>query len=1190
LIIRDMFKKNIDREIKGVIKVAQTDEATRYQELDEYVVTRELLKHLSSFYYYYQKSLDGLTDEIGVWISGFFGSGKSHFLKILSYLLDNETTQGKKAVEFFDVKVPDPALYADIQRAGRIDCETILFNIDSKSPLGIKADKQAILKVFIKVFYDHLGYYGDDFKVAELEKYLNREGALQKFQENFERIKGEAWLERRNCFAFDEDAIVEALMETIGMSEQSARNWFSQGNGIDISIDQFAREVKEYIDTKGKDFHLIFLVDEIGQYIGDNTDLMLNLQTVVEDLGTHCHGQAWVIVTSQEDIDSVIKVKGNDFSKIQGRFKTRLSLSASSVDEVVKKRLLEKKDFADDTLRLLYNANAAALRNLIHFSDGTVADLKGYSSETEFSEAYPFVPYQFKLLQEVFNQIRIHGASGKHLSEGERSMLSAFQDAAKRLADEEPGVLVPFYFFYDSVHEFLDGSIQRAIVRASESADKGQGLVSFDVNVLKLLFLIRYIGDITPNIDNITTLMVTNINEDKLNLKALIQQSLARLISQNYVQKNADEYRFLTDEEQDINREIRNTVVDANLVVEALGKYIFNDIYDDQKYKYSPRYPFPYNSKIDETTIGHQTARIGLRILTKASDDYDADEAYLKMASANNNDLIIRLDENSDYFEEMHEALKIERFDKTKKADSRPASFKKIIAEKQEEAIQRKKRSKDMLIDALCRGRYYANAERLDVKGSGAKERINFGLKALVESTYQKLPYITEFLDSDADIQQILQSGVTQYTLDGQTSDPNHLASQEVMAYIDLQEAKHLPTSMKNVLDKFEDAPYGWREIDIAGLIAGLLKKQKIRLLYQGSYIDTTDKNLIGYLRKKTEVDKLLILKRVEIDPGLLQTVRSLSKELFNVIDLPPDEDNLIKRFLEEMQKKSLQLKNDYLSQYKQAKYPGKNTIEQGLSLFKAIEQSKNDHLTLLAKLKECQEDLLDWDEDIKRVEGFFNHQRPIFDKGLAMMERIVNNQDYLQERDYLVKTSELQNILDDTCPYGNIIKIPELVDWLEKRLDELLKEKRNSGKREVKRYHDELVNAVDSGLNQEAKDKYLIKIEQWFTSKYQYIDESDSFVHIDAAITQSKNFANKVLGEIAEAAELVPPVPPGGDFKPTPPVFPEGNVKPTVILGFEQIAFVNQIETEEDVDKYIAQLTKKLKALVNENKTIIFR
>ena len=83
-------------------------------------------------------------------------------------------------------------------------------------------------------------------------------------------------------------------------------------------------------------------MDEIGQYIADDTQLMLNLQTIVEDLGTACRGKAWVIVTSQEDIDSITKTKGNDFSKIQGRFDTRLSLSASNVDEVIRKRILEK--------------------------------------------------------------------------------------------------------------------------------------------------------------------------------------------------------------------------------------------------------------------------------------------------------------------------------------------------------------------------------------------------------------------------------------------------------------------------------------------------------------------------------------------------------------------------------------------------------------------------------------------------------------------------------------------------------------------------------------------------------------------------------------------------------------------------------------------------------------------------------
>ena len=205
MLIKDLFERDITREIQGVIKVGQNDESSRYHELEEYVVTRELLKHLSLFYDNYRKSLERPTDQMGVWISGFFGSGKSHFLKILSYLLDNEPVKGKKPVDFFESKIEDAALYAEMKRSARFDCETILFNIDSKSPLGIKSDKEAILKVFLKVFYDHLGFYGDDLRVVELEKYLKKEGRLETFQAEFEKIKGMPWLDRRNCFMFDED-------------------------------------------------------------------------------------------------------------------------------------------------------------------------------------------------------------------------------------------------------------------------------------------------------------------------------------------------------------------------------------------------------------------------------------------------------------------------------------------------------------------------------------------------------------------------------------------------------------------------------------------------------------------------------------------------------------------------------------------------------------------------------------------------------------------------------------------------------------------------------------------------------------------------------------------------------------------------------------------------------------------------
>jgi len=102
--IKEMYQKDIERDIRGVIKVAQKDDDHIYQELDEYVVTKELNKHLAKFYENYQKGIDGHTDKMGVWISGFFGSGKSHFLKILAYLLENQQVKGKEATDFFESK------------------------------------------------------------------------------------------------------------------------------------------------------------------------------------------------------------------------------------------------------------------------------------------------------------------------------------------------------------------------------------------------------------------------------------------------------------------------------------------------------------------------------------------------------------------------------------------------------------------------------------------------------------------------------------------------------------------------------------------------------------------------------------------------------------------------------------------------------------------------------------------------------------------------------------------------------------------------------------------------------------------------------------------------------------------------------------------------------------------------------
>ncbi|MDE6677798.1 MAG: BREX system P-loop protein BrxC, partial [Ruminococcus sp.] len=465
-----------------------------------------------------------------------------------------------------------PMMFAKLENCVKIPTKTILFNIDSKSPL-VK-DKTANLRIFAKVFYEHLGFYGNDLKVAKLEQFIEKSGKTEKFREVFERVNGGKWEDSRDSFVFFEDDIVTAMTASLGISETTARNWFNGEEEIEISIEQLVKEIRDYINSQGKDFRLLFMIDEVGQYIGSDSDLMLNLQTIVEEIGTKCGGRVWVMVTSQEAIDSITKITGNDFSKIQGRFNTRLSLSSSSVDEVIKKRILEKTDSAKDMLKLQYEKNHSVLRNLFSFRDAR-SDLKGYAGEGEFIETYPFIPYQFRLMQNVLAQIRKHGNSGKHLSGGERSMLSGFQETAQAIQHKDEYAIIPFSLFYDTVHTFLESSIRRVIDRCQSASDNNDGIMPYDVSILKLLYLIRYIDDIKANIDNITILMADDIRADKIIMRRTIQQSLDRLILQNYVSRTGDTYTFLTDDEQDIAREIRNTPVDSATITDVISDIIF---------------------------------------------------------------------------------------------------------------------------------------------------------------------------------------------------------------------------------------------------------------------------------------------------------------------------------------------------------------------------------------------------------------------------------------------------------------------------------------------------------------------------------------------------------------------------------------------------------------------------------------
>ena len=1055
--IKEMFAKPIDRDLQGVIIVGQDEIANVKQELEEYVVTRELQKHFADFFAAYKTGIIGNTSKTGVWISGFFGSGKSHFLKILSYLLENKEIAGKKAIDYFvgqqadgiSPKISDPIVLADMQLAAGTPTDVVLFNIDSKSDSGSKQNKDAIVNVFLKVFNEMQGYCGAMPFLADLERRLNEEGKYEEFKQKFEENYGDAWIDSRQDFDFIQDEIVDTLVDMDFMSEAAARNWCEKAaEPYKISIEDFAKRVKSYIDRKGNNHHVAFLVDEVGQYIGEDSNLMLNLQTVREELGKECNGKAWVIVTSQQDIDSITKVKGNDFSKIQGRFDTRISISSANVDEVIKKRILDKNDTAAQMLRLLYEQKATTIKNKIKFND--VVEKKLYEDKDDFALVYPFVPYQFNLLASVLTSIRTHGASGKHLSEGERSMLAMFKESAMNYKEHEEGTLIPFHAFYDALENFLDHSHRGVIIKAYDSNFINPDHKTKDVfaiNVLKTLFMIKYVNDVEANIDNITSLMISDIEDDRIELKAKVEAALKVLQLQMLVQKNGEIYVFLTDEEQEINREIENQNVEMAEVINKTSEMIFEDIFKDKRYRYpvfNGRYAFGFNSVVDDRPYkANQNYDIGVHILTPAA-DIGTDETTLRMASGQGKEVLVVLPDDRSFMDEIQRYLKIEKFLRLNTSSALP-QYEMIKEGKRLEMRERNANARLYLSESLKDAKIYVNGDKAQINAKEVSNSINEALGRLVSTVYHKLSYI-DAAYSENDIRGMFTtSKQISLNLEGGI-EPNVHALDDVLGYIADNTHMHMKTSMKSIKDRFMKAPYGFVEDDVHWLVAKLFHRGDLALYVNGSSVSmhnkTTDE-LIAYITKKTFADKLMIEQKVRVSDKEKKITRDIMKELFGTAGSSDDEDMMMNIFIE-YANKLISTLGKLQVRYENTKYPGKHIVEQGRKLLINLVQIQT--LTEFFKtVAKKQDDLLDFAEDYEPIKAFFDsEQKTIFDKAVLYLSKYDDSKIYIVDEEIENIVSQISAIIKKQSPYSDIPKLPELLkkfsDLYSCILDEQLK------------------------------------------------------------------------------------------------------------------------------------------------------
>ncbi len=1198
MIIKDIFAKPIDRDLKGVIKVGQAEDENIKQELEEYVVTKELQKHFATFFEHYKRGIVGRTDKMGVWISGFFGSGKSHFLKIISYILENKTVDGIPAIEYFerDKKIADSMVLADMKLAANTPSTVILFNIDSKSESTGKKDKEAILSVFLKVFNEKLGFCGAFPHVADLERRLTDEGKYEEFQEKFEEISGDSWLEERTAIDFIQDELVDTLTAIGFMSEKAARNWCEKATEpYALSIDRFAELIQKYIDSKERNHHLIFLVDEIGQYISEDTDLMLNLQTVTEDLGRICQGRAWVIVTGQQDIDSITKVKGGDFSKIQGRFDTRLSLSSADVAEVIRKRILDKNETGKSSLSLLYDDKATIIKNLILFNDEV--EKKLYRNRDDFALTYPFVPYQFNLLGSVLTAVRDYGASGKHLADGERSMLALFKESAVRLENLELGAVVPFHLFYDALEEFIDHSHRSVIIRAidNEKLNPEHEIDCFDVNVLKALFMIKYVKEIKATVENITSLMVSDINEDRIELRQKVETALKRLIKQTLVQKSAGEtYVFLTNEEQEINLAVKNQNVEQGEIIAKVSELIFDGLYSENKYRapeLKGRYSYGFNRFVDSRPHkANQNFALTLKVLTPNSDEI-TDETTLRMISGQNTSVLVVLPDDSSFLDEISMSIRIEKF-LTTEASKAATKYEQIKADKRVELREHKEQSRVFLEEALKAAEIYVNGEKIQSTAKDVSSRINEALGKLASAVYSKLSYI-DTPTSDSNIRDVFRDNGQQLTLGDTAAEVNKLALNEVADYIARNSARHVKTSMKTLMERFMAPPYGFIEADVQWLVAKLFKDGEIAFYVNNEMVSLISKSadeLYRYVTRKEFLEKLMTEKRVKANDKQKKAVRAVMKDLLSYTCPSDDDDTIMSMFMGKAEKLKSEL-NERLKDYDyQPAYPCRKIITDGKKLLIDVLDCKYP-TEFFSLVDSIQDDLLDFAEDYEPIKKFFaGEQKDIWDTSLKLMRIYDESKTYIVDADVEAAVKAIKTILQKQNPFSDIYKLPDLNDKFRKSYMLLVKAEQAPV---LKVIGDARTRVFDELNASHCKDKFSGRVIRSFEDLSEKATHCNNVATLKNIRHEADALKVRLLNEIgvkedrylaAEAAKKATE-----NTETETPVAPAPKQKRHKTISVKSLTSQTtwRIESDEDIRNYIAELEKMLKNELEDN-TII--
>lgn len=876
--IGDLLARDLSRKIEEIIQVDQKDERSVYSEITEYIATDSIRDRYAALFKAVAEAPSEPHESVGVWISGFFGSGKSFFAKNFGYALANRKILGKSFGDLFKLQIGDQQVsnLLDVINT-QYPTEVILFDVAKE--LDTRRVTQRIAEFIYVALLRELDY-AEDFDIAELEIELEAEDKLNQFIANCKEIHKQDWrIVRKGAQRLSRASAVLHVLD--GVTYPAADSWARTQRNRDavISVSKVARRAFELFGRRRPGKALVFIIDEVGQHVARSGDKIEDLRATIEEFGKvgrnllksrKIPAPCWIVVTSQEKLDEVVAAidsKRVELAKLQDRFRHRIDLAPSDIREVATRRVLAKTDDAVKLLKKSYGDNQGSLNAAVRL-DRT--SRRTDISEEDFVQFYPYPPHYIDICISIMSGIRLQPGAPRHLGGSNRTIIKQAYEMLvsdrTALAQSPIGTLVTL----DRVYELVEGNLsneRRTDIHDVSERFKGDSEAhEWVVRVAKAICLLEFVRDLPRTEANIAAFLVDQVGDGSP--LSQVEDAIKTLQAAQFVRNTEDGWKLQTAQEKNWETEKRAhdpKPRDRNEIVRHTLREIFGEAVL-RTYRHKNYHTFRIGISVDGIVVsGEGDMTLSLceaegedEILKRVSEvrdesrqkDHDDDLYWVFSLTPEIDELVAQL---------FASKRMVEKYDQLRAQSKITHDEATCLQDEKNAVLSCESRLRDKLVEALVKGTgmFRGVARDSSSLGKSLSEIVRKLLDQIVPDLYPKLEMGSRPLKGDepdvflkaADLSALPQvfyvgdRGLGLVTKEGAKYAPNPSAdiAKEVRDYLVGQtEYGNLEACLGKALERqFNSTPYGWERDMLRLVLSILFRAGVIEVSFGGQKFDS---------------------------------------------------------------------------------------------------------------------------------------------------------------------------------------------------------------------------------------------------------------------------------------------------------------------------------------------------------------